>query len=521
MSNTAYQLYFLIKSDMKKFSKMLVIVFVWIFCFAGVYTYATTSPTYDGVLIEYLQAEKTSIGDLFDTTYDTVYTAFAKTGLTIVKSIEYQGLVCLWAIKDGGLLSQLQKDKIAFKVAFNRDFVELEKRVLWLEEKKRIQEENNITMFDPGTTYETEKAALKQEIDAKAQTYTTLIANFSTTYTRETAQLISNFQSYLAANQQLLSGIKNKMTKIQAVVSGFAEIDTTITKINGKITGLDDLIKKIETSKSKWLTALDSTMQSLVTINTKRYKKLQNLDGALTQQKLYVLGQYQMDIDEYVSNSLQNRYNRSTYVALKDEVEKVTSLYYTSSKQLNCSNMLSTVDSSASLLVKIANMKIEVNSWLANIEKYGITTAVKDQIYSGFQSMYIQKFKQRYNEYVAYLKNYITVALKNVITSNATSTAQTSVATTQTTSSEKISTVVFTKPFKSGQYSQDIKALQNVLTTLWLYAWAIDGVYSVATKEAVYQFQLSKWLLKWYENKPDVRWYFWPATRKAINALSN
>lgn len=518
MSNTAYQLYFLIKSDMKKFSKMLVFLSMLLFCCIALHSYATTT-TYDGALIDYLQAEKTSIGDLFDTTYDTVYAAFAKTWLNIVKSVEYQWLVCLWAISDGWLLAQLQKDKITFKVWFNRDFVELEKRILGLEEKKRIQEENNITMFDPGTSYETEKARLKDEIDTKAQTYRTLIASFSTTYTRETAKLINDFQLYLAANQQLLAGIKNKMTNIEKVASGFAKLDTTITTINSKITGLDDLIQKIEISKTKWLTALDSTIKSLLAINTKRYKRLQTLDGVLTQQKLYVLGQYQMDIDEYVSNSLQNRYDRSQYLSLKDDVENLTSLYYTSSKQLNCSNILSSLDTGASLLARIATMQVAVNSWLANIEKYGITSAVKDQIYSGFQSMYIQKFKQRYNEYVAYLKNYISISLKNLVASNANNTTEVSTS-SQTTSTEKTNTVVFTKPFKSGQYSQDIKALQNVLTTLWLYMWAIDGVYNVATKEAVYQFQLSKWLLKWYENRPDVRWYFWPATRNAINNLT-
>lgn len=88
-----------------------------------------------------------------------------------------------------------------------------------LEEKKRIQEANNITMFDPGTTYETEKVRLKNEIDTKAQIYKTLIASFGTTYSTKTNELIKTFQSYLAANTQLLQGIKNKMTSVQTVVS--------------------------------------------------------------------------------------------------------------------------------------------------------------------------------------------------------------------------------------------------------------------------------------------------------------
>jgi len=53
-------------------------------------------------------------------------------------------------------------------------------------------------------------------------------------------------------------------------------------------------------------------------------------------------------------------------------------------------------------------------------------------------------------------------------------------------------TTIFTRSFTSNEYNQDIKALQNLLTTLNLYSGAINGIYDKATKNAVYQFQLSK-----------------------------
>jgi hypothetical protein len=62
--------------------------------------------------------------------------------------------------------------------------------------------------------------------------------------------------------------------------------------------------------------------------------------------------------------------------------------------------------------------------------------------------------------------------------------------------------------------------LQNTLTTLWLYTWAIDGIYNKATKNGVYQFQLSKWLLVGYEKKPETWWWMGPATRAALNNLT-
>jgi len=50
--------------------------------------------------------------------------------------------------------------------------------------------------------------------------------------------------------------------------------------------------------------------------------------------------------------------------------------------------------------------------------------------------------------------------------------------------------VTFTQSFNKGQYHEQIKTLQTVLKNRGYYHSAIDGVYSPATIEAVYQFQL-------------------------------
>jgi len=64
---------------MKKFSKLLIILSLSICGLTTIHTYASTGTTYTGNLLGYVQIEKAAIGTLFDTTYDTVYEAFAKT----------------------------------------------------------------------------------------------------------------------------------------------------------------------------------------------------------------------------------------------------------------------------------------------------------------------------------------------------------------------------------------------------------------------------------------------------------
>jgi len=231
-----------------------------------------------------------------------------------------------------------------------------------LEEKKCIQDENGLTMFDPGTTYETEKSKLKEEIDTKAQLHRSLISTFSSTYANKTTELSSIFQQYLAANQQLLQGIKNKMTKVQAILSSFAEVEATVTKINAKITGLDEVIKKMEDNKTKGLEVMNTMAQNMLTTNIKKHQQLQNAIDELTKQKTYMIGLLKMDLDEYLTSKLENRYNRTAYVALKSEVATFKSKYYSETNQLNCANFISATDIGSSLTAKIDAMKVTVNS---------------------------------------------------------------------------------------------------------------------------------------------------------------
>jgi hypothetical protein len=63
----------------------------------------------------------------------------------------------------------MQKDKTALTIAFKQDFIDLENQVLALEEKKALQDSDNVNMFDVGTTYESEKAKLKDLIDTKVK----------------------------------------------------------------------------------------------------------------------------------------------------------------------------------------------------------------------------------------------------------------------------------------------------------------------------------------------------------------
>ncbi|MCX6824953.1 MAG: peptidoglycan-binding domain-containing protein [candidate division SR1 bacterium] len=483
------------------------------------------SAPYTGSLLDYLTLQQSAVSGLFNTTYTKIYTLFSKTGLNIIKSIEYQSLVCLGAIKDESLLSQLQKDKTALMIGFKKDFIDLERQIQSLEEMKDLQETNGINMFDAGTSYESEKVRIRDVIDVKVKLHKGLFANFETSYLTKNTNFLSTFQQYSVVNKDLVKGIQDKMAKIQSVLTAFSGVTAGVNSINAKITGLGDFIQKMDDSKNKGLISLDRTIQTVIDSNVKKYKKLQNLSDDLEQQKSSLVGQYQMDLDGYLSSNLQTRYNRSQLLSLQNDINTFKAKYYTEAKQLNCSNLLSLTDESPQLLTRITAMKAMIDSGLVKIESQGIDSTFKDQLYSGFQSLYIQKFKQRYNEYGLSLKQYISTALRTLTTSlistkEGTGSSDTGGNQIIVPSPEKNSSITFTKPFKSGEYNQDIKYLQSTLADLGIYTGAIDGIYSKSTKNAVYQFQLNKGLLVGYEKKPDTWGWMGPATRKALNNIT-
>gem|GEM_PF-2512520 len=207
-----------------------------------------------------------------------------------------------------------------------------------------MQDDDNVNVFDAGTTYESEKARLKDLIDAKVKLYKGFITTFESDYTTKNTNFLSTFLQYSAANKDLVKGIQNKMATVQSVLDAFSGVETTVNKINAKVTGLDELIQKMEDTKTKGLANLDKTLQPLVDTNVRIYKKLQNLIDELTKQKTFVVGEYEMDIDEYLNNNLQSRYNRSQFLALKDEVNSFKAKFYTTTNQLNCSSILSATD---------------------------------------------------------------------------------------------------------------------------------------------------------------------------------
>ncbi|MEI7558629.1 MAG: hypothetical protein WCJ45_07745 [bacterium] len=107
-------------------------------------------------------------------------------------------------------------------IAFKQDFVELENQVMALEEKKALADSDNVNVFDPGTTYETEKTKLKNLIDTKVTLYQGLVASFATGYASKNTDFLTTFLQFRSANAEMIKGIQDKISAAQNVVIAFS-----------------------------------------------------------------------------------------------------------------------------------------------------------------------------------------------------------------------------------------------------------------------------------------------------------
>ena len=96
-----------------------------------------------------------------------------------------------------------------------------------------------------------------------------------------------------------------------------------------------------------------------------------------------------------------------------------------------------------------------------------------------------------------------------------------SVATGENVATEEATPVkvIFTQAFKKNQYHEQVKTLQTVLKNWGYYNGEITGVYSPATIEAVYQFQLKEGIITGNEKDKSAYGWFWNATRAKMNSL--
>ena len=475
----------------------------------------STGVTFSGDIVQYMQAQETTLNTLFASWYANVYQELSKTWLAILRTTEYQSLVCLWIFPVDSILSTLQKDKIALKTSITRDISELDTRVAWLEEKNRLQKENNIDLFE-WSSYAIQKSLLKNDIDALIAKDKWFIQAFQSWYSAKIKSFINDYAQYSYQNKDLVKTLATKINKLSFLISGYNAVQEKVATMYQAM-GIGDIMDKFASLKNMALNTLSAQLDPIIALKIKIFKLIPALSGELAVQKEAAIKQYMLDMDEYFASVFQRRYDRAAYNKLVESFTKFQTTYYTN-QRLNCTNIIGGATDEtwlALLSVQISKVSANIASGISAVQSSANKEIFKTTLLSGFTNLFnTQALKTKLTSFQNGIKSVI-ANLQNLLTP----TTPTAPTTTGTTDTNVLPLgFVFTKALTLNQQSADAGALQQVLKALELYSWPINNIFTQATKDALYAYQLQKWILT-KKSKASLRGLLGPATRASLNKL--
>jgi len=475
----------------------------------------TTGTPFAGDISAYMQTQKTTLTSLFDSWYVNIYKELSKTWLSILNTTNYQSLVCLGIFPAESILASLQKDKLALKTSLSKDISELENRAAALEEKNTLQKETTVDLRN-GSSYEIEKWVLKSDIDAMVAKDKWFIQAFQSGYMTKISSFISNFIQYSTQNSALVNAIAIKVSKINYIFSGYNTLQNKVATMYQTM-GISDVMDKFTALKNTAMATLGTQLDPVIALKLKLMSFIPSLSGELAVQKESALNQYMLDMNEYFASAFQKWYDRAAYTKLVDSITKFQKTYYTNSR-LNCSTIIGGANDDTGLAI----LSAQINAVSTNVSS-GIIAAQAGMDKDAFKASLLSGFQKIFN--TAVIKQKI-LSFQNSITSvitNLKNLLTPSPSTTPTTTGSSSTTLlplgfVFTKTLTLNQTSSDAWALQQVLKSINLYTGPINNTFTQATKDALYAYQLQKWILT-PDNAVSLRGTLGPTTRASLNKL--
>ena len=508
-----------------KFLLLLVVLCMWCLVLSSASADTSwTDSSMTGTLLSYETTQKALVNALFDDTYQRVNTLFQKSWLALMQSLNYKSLVCLGVMnQNDSMLMAMQKDKQQLKLWFLKDFLLIESDIATLEEKARILREDNISLFEAGTTYESEKANILSKLASVSILHKWLINNFETTYNNKIAKFGQDVIDYSRQNSGVMGYVNDKLFKLEDIDTKFGTLTKQIDQINALLVWSGaSFVQSFSGIRASFVTSLDNKLQALINTYVRKYKVLKNLSGVLASEKSFVLRMYGLDFDEKLNTILDQRYDKTDYDFIGTQISTIDTNFRTNN-QLSCTKAFTDTQWLDALIATITNkmntMMVSVNSGLNLAASGGYSDKIKSDLLTQFSTFNNANLLKKLKEFEALIKDKIKILLDEQRASLTVTNTQASTVAAPTVTLQVPS--IFTQPLNKNQKWAIVKTLQELLQNNGYYTWPINSINTKQTIEWVYQFQLKNGLLKWYEKKPATRWWMGPATRQKLNELIN
>jgi len=506
------------KTTIKIWFSFFVLSTIFVGC-----SWAASSATF----LSSIATQKDSVLSWYDAAYTRVYKKFGTSGASLMKSLNYQSLVCLGVMNNGSFLQQMQDELKSMKVDFLNQYNTIVASVWDLDQKQHIYTDSNVSLFTYGS-YDKDLAALSTKYAQLISGSQQNIVTFQTKYDQALSSFVSQFATYVKKNQTLIDQVSSKLTLVQSLDTRFASLDSVLSAYRLRLAGTwSSFFSNLPTVKTKTFAAFDTALQSVADIQINKQRILKNLSGALLPQKLVALSGYADQFDSTYNQFLSSWYDNAGYLALQTKIDAFH-IKYLSGSTYSCSSILSTswfdLDV-ASIIKDINQFSGSLSSWSDSVS----SGAFQKRVLSWFSTLQ-DKQKTLLASYTTFVQTTTQTLLAQYKQNAQTTTSWSSSVSTGTLSPAVVVPPVissfvapvwfsFTQAFTTNQKHASIGILQKLLTSISYYSGAINNTYTKETKSAVYRFQLDHGLLKWYEKRPQTRWWMGPATRATLNNL--
>ena len=479
--------------------KKIWISLLWIWLLLTLNTVSAATGNTTTGFSEKLDYNKTQLLKNLDASKDKL-SSTAKESATITETSLFKAASCLWAISEedqdldfNKLISWLQEEILNEYIKLDGDIKRLD---FWL------IKEDPIVFWNTIDTYYNQNAQK--------------ISDLEKDYYLKATNAKNNFLEYVENNKELLNGLAIKLDAFNAIQKAANDVTNALETFSEAVKSKSSLLTDLEKARKEAEESFESQLDTIISEAISTYQP----DGD-TQ------AQYYIHKDNYLKKFiLEEKYaefylfsaifSYEKYADLLDKKANIDKQFVDSDNKVDCSLLLTTTFNIWSYAKDVDSVSESLVKWLELL-----TNAVNDwridmSILEEPTVVYFQKDTEKLSKKL--IKNF-KLMLQSVSPKTEAWTGD--VATWEESSTEETAVVkvTFTQAFKKNQYHEQVKDLQTVLKNWWYYDWEINGIYSPATIEAVYQFQLKEGIITGNEKDKSAYWWFWNATRAKMNSL--
>ncbi|MBB1543628.1 MAG: peptidoglycan-binding protein [candidate division SR1 bacterium] len=356
------------------------------------------------------------------------------------------------------------------------------------------------------------------------------ITGLESDYYSKSAQVRKTYEQYIKNNEALLETLAGRIDTLAKVDKAMNEVNKSFSGLNNAIDKQTNLWKNLEKTRVDLGKSLDSQLSQIISeVNGSGDAELQ---AKFLSHKVNFLKKFEKESKKALYAVFSENFDYGIYQDLASNYAELHQMFDNGSGKVNCPILLTSTlnfnpylrdldQKSSAVVTGMDAVTYALNNNSLNLVSLEQKLAAKiSSSLSSLTTVLLRDFRLMLNAQLPQQK-----VEKSEVVANPSQNIPAPTVSNQSQVSEAnpVAPVktTFTQAFKKGQYHEQVKSLQTLLTNWGLYHGTINGVYDKATIEAVYQFQLKYGVVTGKEKKKTGYGRFGFQTRAKINQLIN